>query len=72
MYVKYNSLEHGQGTGQVIDVIEKDNKTIVICEKLYSKKDLRDREREDSVIALGIGEVTISQDEGLSKRMRFR
>jgi hypothetical protein len=71
-YVTYESNIYGKGYGQVIDVITKDNKEVVLCEPLYSKRS-REREQQlEPVIVLDITECKESSDVNIGKRMRFR
>ena len=53
-YVSYDSIVHGKGKGQVIDVIEKEGRSTVIIEPTYSKDDKR---KEDVLISVDLEEA---------------
>ena len=71
-YVNYKSDIHGTGAGQIVDIIEKNDKTIVLVEPLFNDKDRRNRERENILIPLELKDVKVVDQTELNKRMRFR
>jgi hypothetical protein len=72
VYVKYNSLEHGKGAGQVIDVITEEDKTIILCEPVYTKRKDTKEYNNDIIIALDINDCKETNDINIPKGMRFR
>lgn len=71
-YVKYNSPIYGKGAGQIMDVLEKEGKTIVLVEPLYNDKDRRNNEHTEPVIVLELKEVNVCSEIEIGKRMRYR
>ncbi len=71
-YVNYKSAIYGEGSGQLIDVIEEDGKSIVIVDPLHNEKDRRKREIDSDLIRLELKDISIAKQADLTKRMRFR
>ena len=71
-YVEFISPIHGTGAGQVIDIIEKDNRTILLVEPLYNERDRRRRKLEDRLILLEVKDATVIEHTELNKRMQYR
>lgn len=71
-YVNYKSDIYGAGAGQIVDIIEKNDKTIVLVEPLFNDKDRRNRERDSILIPLELKDVKVVDQTELNKRMRFR
>ena len=71
-YINYNSAVHGKGTGQVLDVFQEGDHTVVLCEPLYNEHARRGRIVTKPVIALDLNEVTVSKGTDVNERMRFR
>ena len=71
-YVEFISPIHGAGAGQVIDIIEKVNRTVLLVEPLYNERDRRRRRLEDRLITLELKDATVIEHTELNKRMRYR
>lgn len=71
-YITYDSLVYGKGSGQVMDVIVRDGKSIVLCEPLYTKKARSNERQLETIIDLDINECKIGTSMNTGQRMRFR
>lgn len=71
-YVEFISPIHGAGAGQVIDIIEKDNRTILLVEPVYNEWDRRKRKPEDRLIPIELKDASAIEHTELNKRMRYR
>lgn len=71
-YVNFDTAAYGKGSGQVLNVIEKDGNKMVVCERFLNKRNLRDKEFEPGIIVIDLKDVTVNNDSVASQRMRFR
>lgn len=71
-YIKYDSYIHGKGSAQILDIIERDGKQLVICEPLYSNKQLRNEREFYPLIELDINECQITEKIIKHQILRFR
>lgn len=71
-YVNFDTAAYGKGSGQVLNVIEKDGIKKVVCERFLNKRNLKDTELEPTIIVIDLKEVTVNNNLGINQRMRFR
>lgn len=73
VFINYNSAEHGQGTGQVIDVIEEAGKeAVVICERFFKKGEINSREKSSMIIELQLDDIKDVKEGQPKNSLRYR